>query len=334
VLNFLLDPQDFSGTSPAAWLAAGGAAAASSPLVADALLAAPQPRTYRELYPELLRATQLIGMWIAGGGAGPRGCLYRFAFEEDCVRVDQLAPAKCFHRSPPVKELFRLGPGHPQHTFSIIEGAAGGAASSSSSRSCLVREQRRAPRRGSSAAAEAAAAVAAGGGHSAASLGSSPPSSFNFELLQFMAGNVASAGRSRSARRQSGGGSGGSSGGSGSAPPPLLHHFTRLPVPVPTRQHPLAGLWSALYGPHGLEVLRIEYDFTGSAAVIKVRPESPGGAGRPAPCERLGVCSGRGQGDSPARCATQLVSRQLPAEPRQRYALVVSADAPATMLTR
>lgn len=171
---------------------------------------------------------------------------------------------RCFRRPPPAKLLFRLGPGHPQHTFSLIEPAAAGPAAPAAARTCLVREQRGAPRRASSAAAEAAAAVASGGGHSSAAgpLGTSPTSGFGFEFLQFMAGNIAPAGRSRSGRKLSGSGS--------APPPPLLHHFQRLPVPAPTRQHPLAGLWSALYGPHGLEVLKVEYNFSGSAATIVV----------------------------------------------------------------
>jgi hypothetical protein len=254
-------------TSPNAWLQASEAAAASasgsgsgSPGAADPLLSAAQPCSYRELYPELLRYGELIGMWT-GVGAGPRGALYRCAWAADGVVVQQVAPVRSFSAQPPVTTLFELGPCFPRLTFSVIEGSGNAA------RRCIIREQRAAVRRGSSAAAEAAAAVAAGGGHaspSAAPMGSSPPSSFGFQLLQFMQGNVApSRSSSRTRSRLSGG-------GSGSAPPPLLHHFQHLPLPQPRAIHPLAGLWTARYGPHGLEVLLVEYDFSGSSAVIKV----------------------------------------------------------------
>ncbi|KAI8473524.1 MAG: hypothetical protein J3K34DRAFT_518828 [Monoraphidium minutum] len=264
--------RDFPDTTPRAWLDAGAAAAgapgAPPPALgaADAalhLLGAPQPHSFRDLYPELLRASALVGMWTGPLSDGPRGTLFRCSWEADCVAVTQLAPSKCFRRAPPRRVLLRLGPGHAQHTFSVIDGAGGGAGAAAN-RSCLVREQRAPPRRGGSARAEAAAAVATGGGHSSSAgpLGSSPPSSFGFELLQFMQGTMAQTGRSRAGRRSSGG-------GGAAPPPPVLHHLQHLPVPAPTRQHALAGLWSAMYGPHGLEVLRVEYDFSGSAAVIK-----------------------------------------------------------------
>lgn len=86
-------PQDFKGTSPRAWLDTGAAAAAASPHH-DPLLSAPQPRTFRELYPELARASQLVGYWTGDSSAGPRGSLYRFSLADDCVRVEQLAASK------------------------------------------------------------------------------------------------------------------------------------------------------------------------------------------------------------------------------------------------
>lgn len=55
---------------------------------------------------------------------------------------------------------------------------------------------------------------------------------------------------------------------SGGACAPLLHHFVRLRPPRSSRQHPLAGLWKGLYGPHGLEILSISYDFSLSSARI------------------------------------------------------------------
>ena len=49
---------------------------------------------------------------------------------------------------------------------------------------------------------------------------------------------------------------------------PTLHHLRRVKVPVPSPRHPLAGLWLADYGPAGLQVLALRYDFTGKAARI------------------------------------------------------------------
>ncbi len=49
---------------------------------------------------------------------------------------------------------------------------------------------------------------------------------------------------------------------------PTLHHFLRLPSARPSRQHALAGMWKGLYGPHGLEVQRVEYRFDGPSAKI------------------------------------------------------------------
>jgi hypothetical protein len=69
-------------------------------------------------------------MWT-GVGSGPRGSLFRFRFQADCVSVEQIAPARCFGRGPPTRPLFRLGPGHPQHTFSLLGEAGGGRAGGS-----------------------------------------------------------------------------------------------------------------------------------------------------------------------------------------------------------
>ena len=42
----------------------------------------------------------------------------------------------------------------------------------------------------------------------------------------------------------------------------------RVPVPSPTRAHPLAGLFKGVYGAHGVQVLAVEYSFVGPAACI------------------------------------------------------------------
>jgi hypothetical protein len=45
----------------------------------------------------------------------------------------------------------------------------------------------------------------------------------------------------------------------------------------PTRQHPHAGLWKGQYGPHGLELSSVSYDFSGSSARITCTKLTGGG---------------------------------------------------------
>ena len=69
-----------------------------------------------------------------------------------------------------------------------------------------------------------------------------------------------------------------------------MHHLTRVLAPVPSRAHPLAGLWRADFTAaagdapggggaaahhgaddppdHGVQVLAVTYDFTGAAAQL------------------------------------------------------------------
>jgi hypothetical protein len=54
----------------------------------------------------------------------------------------------------------------------------------------------------------------------------------------------------------------------GSSPGALVHHLKRVQQPVPTAKHPLAGLWAAECGGPGVEVLRLQYDFSGASARI------------------------------------------------------------------
>lgn len=42
----------------------------------------------------------------------------------------------------------------------------------------------------------------------------------------------------------------------------------RVRQPVPTRVHPLQGLFRGVYGAHGIQVLAVEYTFAGPAAKI------------------------------------------------------------------
>ena len=51
---------------------------------------------------------------------------------------------------------------------------------------------------------------------------------------------------------------------------PTVYHLKRLPqLPVPSAKHPHSGLWVADYGPQGLELLQLEYDFRGRAAQLR-----------------------------------------------------------------
>lgn len=49
------------------------------------------------------------------------------------------------------------------------------------------------------------------------------------------------------------------------AEPVLLTSVRR---PLPTRAHPLAGLFKGVYGAFGVQVLAVEYSFVGPAARI------------------------------------------------------------------
>ncbi|KAG2449785.1 hypothetical protein HYH02_005309 [Chlamydomonas schloesseri] len=105
-------------------------------------------------------------------------------------------------------------------------------------------------------------------------LGASPPKSFGYEMLRFMAGSVAgsrSGGRKKD-KRGGGGGMGGMGAGGGPAgggvrrQAVILQHLVRLKVAAPSRQRPMSGVWSGVYGPHGVEVVSLGYEGTGSRA--------------------------------------------------------------------
>eukprot|EP00198_Chlamydomonas_reinhardtii_P007876 XP_001697213.1 predicted protein [Chlamydomonas reinhardtii] len=122
-----------------------------------------------------------------------------------------------------------------------------------------------------------AAAGSSGGGvmaeHPLGLLGASPPKSFGYEMLRFMAGSVAgsrSSGRKKDKRGVSGGmgggGGGGPAGGGVRRQAAILQHLVRLKVAAPSRQRPMSGVWSGVYGPHGVEVVSLGYEGTGSRA--------------------------------------------------------------------
>lgn len=49
---------------------------------------------------------------------------------------------------------------------------------------------------------------------------------------------------------------------------PAIHHLRRVPELRPSSKHPYCGCWAADYGPQGLEVLQLHYDFKGRAAQL------------------------------------------------------------------
>ncbi|EFJ53064.1 hypothetical protein VOLCADRAFT_120169 [Volvox carteri f. nagariensis] len=129
-----------------------------------------------------------------------------------------------------------------------------------------------------SAAALAAAAVATGGCGDGELLGASPPRSFGYEVLRFMAAHIAgSRSSSRKSRSRGGGGGAGSAGpygggggcsGGAARQATILKHLVRLQVPAPSRQRPVSGLWTGVYGPHGMEIISVGYDGRGGEARI------------------------------------------------------------------
>ena len=45
-------------------------------------------------------------------------------------------------------------------------------------------------------------------------------------------------------------------------------HLERVVRPLKSKRHPMAGLWKADYGPGGVQIILINYDFSGPAARI------------------------------------------------------------------
>ena len=59
-----------------------------------------------------------------------------------------------------------------------------------------------------------------------------------------------------------------STGGSPNGRATAGRHITRIQRPVPTRQHPLSGLWKGDLGRDGIHIFSISSDFSGPAARI------------------------------------------------------------------
>ncbi|KAK9803934.1 hypothetical protein WJX72_006279 [[Myrmecia] bisecta] len=219
------------------------------------------PRNYRSLYRLLSKYEQLIGIWRGEPPGRPdmpagnalRESLYEFRWQHDCIEGSQLIfddIASC--KRVPFQRIHALGLAAAE----IVDNMH-----------CLLKLYDASSMAGRqlSHAAEAAAAVAMSHFHpgspaATSPLGTSPEGSFEYEMLRFMQGNVASnrSRRKRSLRSPS----------QGRLGIPVVHHLTRVERPLPSKKHPLAGLWKGDYGVHGVQVVVVVYDFSGPAARI------------------------------------------------------------------
>ncbi|KAK9821708.1 hypothetical protein WJX81_000110 [Elliptochloris bilobata] len=251
--------RSFPHTDPRRWLALEKRSELLSRRSLDGL--AP-PHNYRSVFAHLSLYEQLIGSWRLTEKADAADFsverLYNFAWEWDCVSCVAMEVSSAEPLWNATAAL-RLGAPGCCTALRLVDATHAILHEFDAAAFC------RAP----SAAAHAATAVAVVG--SPTSLGSSPEGTFGFEMLKFMQTTVGIGGRRR--RRSSRG----SSTSPGGRPAPLrVHHLTRVPVPAPTRAHPLAGLWvadfSAAVDPpddlreSGVQVLALTYDFSGVAA--------------------------------------------------------------------
>lgn len=205
------------------------------------------PTTYRCVYRLLSSCAFLVGLWRNSGSS--TSTLYEFYWDVDCITGTALqfgsmrlgAVRSSFHRIAPDRSVI------PE----LI-----------SDKHCVLR-QIHAVHNTPSRAAESVAAVAMNSFGSSPTgdvvLGSSPEGSFEHEMLRFMQGTVASRPRRRRSSRSLP--SGGTQGECTS-----VYHLCYVHRPMPTARHSLQGLWKGDYGPNGIQVVQIVYDFTGSAA--------------------------------------------------------------------
>ncbi|CAD7701582.1 unnamed protein product [Ostreobium quekettii] len=226
-------------TRPEEWLVEGGEGwrSAASPDVEV-------PHNYRLVYRLLNQYDQLLGVWQGHDMEHhPRGALFVTQWRSDSIDCVRLVADETNVKR---RDYLKLGP-WGQVTGQVLDGDH-----------LVLKEYTHMSGSPSMGPAAAAASVAAGtdsGGHS-------PPRRFQNELLKFMQSSVRSSRRSGSRRPQR------TAQGSDFGCVPKFHHMVRLLVPSPTRHTSLAGIWKGSYGPHGVEVIKIEYDFSGSSAQI------------------------------------------------------------------
>lgn len=195
------------------------------------------PASFREVYLLLHEASKLAadgGAWRLLG-TGPRSALIQFKFMPDALVGHRLE----WHALDEAVEREEWLSICPTRLFVAVQ--------SVDDRMAALAEHARRPAGTGlhrSPSAEAAAAVMLGGSGRSSPLGTSPQLvQFEAELAQFMSPLVQS-GSGRKQRRRSATGTpyGGGGGGDGG---PVSHHLERVPLPLPTRQHPLVGMWAA-----------------------------------------------------------------------------------------
>lgn len=203
------------------------------------------PHCYRFLYRLLDRYEQLVGVWQGqDADHGPRGGLYVNQWRPDSIDCFRLVPDRMEIRH---KHHLKLRP-HELVTGHVLDG----------SHLVLKEYKHLAGGHKWSGHATAAASVAAG----TLSSEESPPRNFENELVRFMQSSV------RTSRRNSCRRTHRLSQGLDIDFVPRLHYMLRLVVPVPTKNTSLAGIWKGFYGQHGLEIIKVEYDFSGVSAQI------------------------------------------------------------------
>ncbi|KAL4458168.1 hypothetical protein ABPG75_013033 [Micractinium tetrahymenae] len=214
----------------------------------------PAPQTYRRLYMLLHESAPIVGLWRLQG-EGPRSSLIHFRWGRDGIEGVEVEPRAPLSGRADASPWARICPARGLTTAVRVEPEGGHAT--------VTVYGAQGQRIHRSPSAEAVAAVALP--HSQATpspLGTSPKGSFEHEWLQFMAGNVQNS-RTRQRRR--------SQRGLGQARPegPAIYHLKRVPELRPSGKHPYCDCWAADYGPQGLEILQLRYDFKGKAAQLR-----------------------------------------------------------------
>ncbi|GMH36697.1 hypothetical protein BSKO_04570 [Bryopsis sp. KO-2023] len=208
------------------------------------------PQNYRMLSVMLSNLEPMVGLWQSrGNDQRPRGALYRIHWVEDGLMWSKIPSGHHTLDTAPDR-ILKFGPGTIatgevlDDTHLIIRDYT----------DCFVGASV------CSGAAVAAASVAVCGLSDTSSEGS-PPRSFASEMEKFMNSSILAKGRKKSKK-----GVGGAN--RMSTILPECRHMVRVVPPEPTRNTSLAGLWKGIYYAHGLEIIRVDYNFSGSHARI------------------------------------------------------------------
>lgn len=245
---YTLCAREWPATDVRRWVVRPAGGESPAPVPAAPL---PPPQTFREVYLLLHEVSQLVGLWRRLG-CGHRSSLVSFSWAPDSLEGAELSYASLEDEVERVDWL-SIRPRRPCVDIQSVDARMATLREHSARGAAMHR----------SPSAEAAAAVAMGSSvGSRSGLGSSPlgTSPFEEELQSFLSPMVQS--RRRQQRRRPA-----QPGGGGREVVPVLHHLERVPVPVPSRKHPLVGLWRADCGPaHTVQILRLVMDFSGQRA--------------------------------------------------------------------